>query len=79
MSAPVDRADPALLRRALIDLRVAYDDGDAITTDLLKPLRERELGHLQHTRLYTESRDKVRKTTEWLLRALGGDPPASEH
>ena len=73
------RVDPAMLRQALLDLRVACDDGDAVTTDLLRPLRERELGHVQHVRLYGESRDKVRKTTAWLLRALGADPPDEGH
>jgi hypothetical protein len=71
MSAPTEPVDPALLRRALLDLRVAYDDGDAITTDMLRPRRERELGPAQHARIYQESRDKVRQTVSWLLRALG--------
>ncbi len=75
MSAPADRLDRALLRRTVEELRVAFLDADAVVADLLRPPRERELGHREHVRIYTEARKKIFATLDWLLRALGDDPP----
>jgi hypothetical protein len=60
MSAPpVDLDDLATLLRWLIDLRVAIDDGHAIILDRLKPLCERELGHVKHVEIYGASREQT--------------------
>jgi len=33
-------------------MRTAFADADAVTRDLLRPLRQRELGHASHVELY---------------------------
>ncbi len=71
--------DRALLLRVLIELRVAFADADAVTSDLLRPPRERELGHVQQVRLYFEAQKKIEDCIAWLLRALGGEPPDERH
>ena len=38
------------------DLRVAFDDLDAVGLDMLEPPRNRRLGPLEHRRLYHEAR-----------------------
>ena len=71
-----DPASPrAQLREALLHLRVAYDDGDAVVADLLRAPRERELGPAQHRRLYKESREAVLKALTWLLKTVDEDAP----
>ena len=47
-------------RRAwLVDLRVAIDDGDAVTRDMLRPLGKRELGRALHGHNYREARERI--------------------
>jgi hypothetical protein len=55
----LDWSDPAAVRRWIANMRVACADADAVTTDLLRPLRLRRLGHIQHESLYQEARDAV--------------------
>jgi hypothetical protein len=54
--------------RLLLDLRVAFDDGDAVTRDLLRKKRKRDLGYREAKRLYRDSRDQILK----LLALAGG-------
>jgi hypothetical protein len=49
---PLDWTDRALIRRLLVDARVAFEDADAVTCDLLRKKRRRGLGHVQHKRLF---------------------------
>ena len=61
MSRPerLDHGDPAAVRAWLVDLRVAIDDGDAVTRDVLRPLGKRELGRILHRRNYREARERI--------------------
>ncbi len=69
----MDRAD---LRRILVDLRLALDDADAITRDMLRPPRLRELGPALHGRQYREAHEKILSLLAYLLRETeGGNPP----
>ncbi len=71
----MDRAD---LRRSLLDLRLVVDDADAITRDMLRPPRLRELGPALHSRQYREAHEKMLSVLAYLLREMeGGDPPES--
>ncbi len=61
MSRPdrLDHGDPAAVRTWLVDLRVAIDDGDAVTRDVLRPLGKRELGRILHQQNYREARERI--------------------
>jgi hypothetical protein len=52
---PPPPIDPAAMRSALVSLRVAVDDLDFVTEDLLKPARRRFWGHLTHTEKHAEA------------------------
>jgi len=56
------------VRRALLDLRVACDDADAVIVDALRPLRRRELGHVLAARNYADARGKITATLAYLFR-----------
>jgi hypothetical protein len=57
MSRPsLDWKNEAAVRRWLVDVRAAFDDADGITSDMLRPMRERDLGHVQHRKLYGDAR-----------------------
>jgi hypothetical protein len=64
------------MRRALVDLRVAVDDADAVAEDMLRAPRRRELGPALHRKHYTEARRKVTATISYLMRLVGGDGSA---
>ncbi|MFT3774830.1 MAG: hypothetical protein QM820_56500 [Minicystis sp.] len=64
---PFNPQDPAV-RAWLVSLNVALDDIDAVTRDLLRPLRQRELGHLKHLELYDDGWSKI-------MRMMGRDLP----
>jgi hypothetical protein len=74
----MDRDD---LRRALVDLRVAFDDADAVTSDALRPPRKRELGPILHRQNYGEARRKVLAAHTAAMHLLAeperGDPSGS--
>lgn len=59
-------------RSLLADLRVAFDDLDAVGLDMLRPPRKRRLGPLEHRRLYREARGT-------LVRLLAGPENDTEH
>lgn len=66
-----------LMRRALLDLRVSSDDGDAVTQDMLRPASKRELGPVLHATNYRDARGKVLASIAFLMRILdddGGEP-----
>ena len=75
--------DPAKMRRALVDLRVAVDDADAVTADVLRRPRRRELGPALHRRNYREARDKILGQLAYLLHMIEepppGNPPPQQH
>jgi hypothetical protein len=63
-------------RRILLDLRVAFDDADAVTEDMLLDPLDRELGPKLHRKQYREARRKIRSTLDYLMRLTGdGTPP----
>ena len=59
--------DREQMRRALQDLRVAVDDADAVTRDMLRPPRERELGPVLHHANYTEAHGKIVSSFAFLM------------
>src|SRR5512140_1218188 len=67
----MDRAD---MRRALVDLRVAVDDADSVTEDMLRAPRRRELGPVLHRRNYSEARGKITSAIAYLFRAVDETP-----
>ena len=71
----LDFTDPAAVRAWVVDLRVAVDDGDAVTRDALRPLGKRELGRILHRRNYREARERVVALLNYALPpAPDGDP-----
>jgi hypothetical protein len=56
MSAPFEPRDPESLRRLLAEMRVAFDDMDAVMEDMLRTHRRQKLGYAQHRALYREAR-----------------------
>jgi hypothetical protein len=67
-----DWNDPGDVRRLLADLRVAFDDIDALVADMLRPARARDLGHALHRDGYQEARGKVAALLTW------AEPPADD-
>jgi hypothetical protein len=55
----LDLGDPAAVRAWLASLRVAIADAHGVTEDMLRPLRERDLGHAEHRRLFLEAKGKI--------------------
>lgn len=55
----LDFTDAAALRQWFADLRVAIDDANGVTDDLLRPLRQRDLGHVEHRRLFLDAKQKI--------------------
>lgn len=70
--------DPDKMRRALIDLRVAVDDAGAVTADMFRRPRRRELGPALHRRNYREARDKILGQLAYLLHMIEEPPPGSQ-
>jgi hypothetical protein len=67
--------DADKMRRALVDLRVAVDDAGAVTADMLRRPRRRELGPALHRRNYREAQDKILGQIAYLLH-MAEEPPA---
>lgn len=63
------------MRRALVDLRVAVDDADAVAEDMLRTPRQRELGPALHRKQPSEARGKVTATIAYLMRLVGDGSP----
>ena len=51
----LDWTDRVAVLTWLAALRAALADAHAVTVDLLRPLRERELGHVKHRELYGDA------------------------
>jgi hypothetical protein len=76
VTRPFDWHDADDVRRLVLDLRVAFDDVNAIVADLLRPPRERELGPVLHRDGYQEARGKLVALLAWCepREPEGGDP-----
>jgi hypothetical protein len=57
--ASLDWSDPIAVSRWLAGLRLAFNDADAVTQDMLRPPRSRELGPALHAHNYGEARQQV--------------------
>ena len=55
----LDWPDHAVVSAWLAAVRAALDDAHAVTVDLLRPLRERELGHVKHRELYGDAQQAL--------------------
>ena len=72
MKPPIDPTDPEVLRRLMVDARVALDDIDGVVSDMLAKKRRRSLGRAQHKKLY---RDALRALIQILEHFLPPPPP----
>ena len=77
MRRPFDWNDPDDVRRLVLDLRVAFDDLDAIVADMMRPAAKRELGPVLHADGYQEARGKVVVLLAWIMPPP--DPPPDVH
>jgi hypothetical protein len=59
------------------DLRVAFDDADALVEDMLLPPRERELGPAMHAEQWADIRRKFENLIAWVHPSEPGDPSGS--
>ena len=64
------------IRALLIRLRVAFDDADAVTLDMLRSPRDRELGPLLHRQNYHDAKQTVVEELELLTRYFTDPEPA---
>lgn len=71
-------SDREAIRRSLVALRVAMDDGHAITKDMMRRPGKRELGRVLHRRNYRDARKKMVAEVEHLMRALVDDSSSGE-
>lgn len=72
--------DRAILRRVLLDLRVAVDDADSVAVDMMRSPRRRKLGPVLHRSQYREARGKVISQIAYLLRMAEDEPkPNGQH
>ena len=76
---PIDWTDLELVRRLLVEARVAFDDADAVASDLLRKKRRRALGHLQHKKLYRDARRKLVHILDELLGPPHAPPSPAEN
>ena len=67
----LDWNDAAAVSECLAKLKVSLDDADAITQDMLRPPRERELGPALHAEKY---RDAWSQVEESMAYAMGTEP-----
>lgn len=75
--ASLDLSDPAAFSRWLTSLRSAFLDADAVSIDLLRPLRARELGPVVAARNYGEARTAVLAALDIDIDVEHGDPVGS--
>ena len=82
----LDFTDSAAVRTWIVDLRVAIDDGDAVTRDALRPLGRRELGRILHRQNYREARERIVALLNYATPPApdsddreGGDPAGFPH
>ena len=66
------------VRRAILDLSEGWRDADAVASDMLKPLRARELGPALARENYDEARGKIVDALAYLA-ALTRDDSGGEH
>jgi hypothetical protein len=57
--ASLDWNDPIAVSRWLAGLRLAWNDADAVTLDMLRPARARELGPALHATNYGAARAQI--------------------
>ncbi|MFT3776251.1 MAG: hypothetical protein QM820_63715 [Minicystis sp.] len=70
--------DRALMKRVLVDLRVAVDDADSVAADMMRPPRQRELGPVLHRVQYREARGKIVEQIAYLMRMAEEAGPTGE-
>lgn len=61
MSARLNWQDRAAVSKWLLNLRVAIDDAESVTADMLRPPRRRDLGPRLHREQAREARNAVRQ------------------
>ncbi len=59
----------------LVELRVAFDDADAVSEDMLSRPEDRELGPALHRRNYRDAKGKLLATHAELVRRVRGGTP----
>jgi len=56
---PIDWHNATAVTWWLGELVATWNDADAVTRDMLRPARQRKLGHREHERLYREAASKL--------------------
>jgi hypothetical protein len=72
-----DWNDPEEQKRLVVDFRVAFDDLDALVTDMLLPPRQRELGPALHADQWADIRRQLERLIARLHPSEPGDPSGS--
>lgn len=67
----LDWHDEIAVSKWLGALRVTIADADSVTRDMLRPLRERELGHALHRERYRDTSEQLRQLLDF---ATAPDP-----
>jgi hypothetical protein len=70
----LDFTDPEALRAWVVDLRVTFDDAAGVTEDMLRRERGRQLGHVEHRRLYREAKQKLAQLLDYADPPGGSEP-----
>jgi len=65
------------LLRLLVELRVAFDDADAVAEDVLAPRHKQELGPVLQKRNYRQAKRKVIAVHAEIVRRVGGAEPGN--
>ena len=69
----LDAGQGSDMRGVVEALRVAFEDADAVTVDMLKPPRRRDLGPVEHARLYEDARASIVEGLARMARLAGGE------
>jgi hypothetical protein len=64
-----------LLRRLLVDMRVAFDDGATVAKDQLRPLYKRELGPALARENFGDAEDRFTAAHAAAMRLIDGEAP----
>ena len=62
------------MRRALLALKLAFDDADAVAEDMLRAPRKRQLGPVLHRKNYGDARASMLSGLDYLIGITKPEP-----
>jgi hypothetical protein len=74
----LDWSDPEAVSKWLAGLRLSFGDADAVTRDMLRPLRQRELGRILHRTNYREARERIVTLLNYATSPAPDDPEGGD-